>query len=323
MNEDQLTLADHARHLCHFGLSDRSLQELTKLPVKIDNWTRRIRSLLQYKPYRRLFDGQSDTPISAIQWLAEFHHKPIPVPRGYALYAHAAHAESGTPAVYRAAQRQAATFESRLNKYGDFINIAALPEARQTIHILQSHLHPASRLPFAAERRAAAQALRRAVYEPGQLHADFSRKRLHNLLTDLKQILAFSDNTLYTTKLGPAFRGLQTDWLELKQFIKFSQAIRFACPTPQYAVRLISNWEHNQADLIAASKKASAVLQELQKLSRLHKQLEHSGDEDPLLPDLLQTASTAQSSINEHLQQLATQVNDDTLTPERIIAMQL
>ncbi len=323
-SDNTLSTYDHAESLCRFGLSERTLADLEKLPLRIQNWSRRIQSLNRYPAFQRLYGNTSSPGLQNIEWLASFSERPILEPSGFSLYAHTLHTSSGINKVYKKAKRRAHKFKTRMSSLDHYIDIDALPADIITLNCLQIVIGKQKSLPFSAKRRHARQTIDAALYEGHYINSDEVRDYLSDLCELYEDMVIFSQRDSLKRLLGPGFRGTRTSWTELKSYIKFSRAIRFASTSRAQACTLIENWSELGDDFRLASKKAASVHQELNKLARLNSGFLHATDSDnPDVETILQHAEIAETQIRQHLDFLSSEVDDNTLTPKTIVEMHI
>ncbi len=323
LESDSMSTADHALSLCRFGLSERSLGDLEQLPHKIQNWSRRIRSLQSFPSYKALFSDKSHQTLQSLQWLAGFYERPLVEPDRFSLLAHPEHCLSETPALFRAAKKHASDIQQRLSQHSDYLDFNALPTAAVTLQNLRVLTGRQYCLPFSRRKREARYNIDFALYEGETLSSHRVKRRLNELYDLYEEMLNFSDNTLYKRHLGPQFKGVTTHWDELKSYVKFSQALSFACGDDQAAVQLVRNWESLGGEFETASKKAASVRKDLDKLARLTTLFTGEPDTDPTLDRILGHARIARTDIEQHLAILSMEVTDNTLTPKTIVQMRL
>ncbi|MCB1755228.1 MAG: hypothetical protein KDJ38_06885 [Gammaproteobacteria bacterium] len=320
---ENFSIEDHARSLCRFGLSARSLADLEQLPLAIQNWSRRIRSLQRYNSYQKTFGDRPSHCLKNIEWLAAFQENPIPEPAGFPLFAHPQHASPEVGKIFRTARQHARKIAKKLKPHEDYIDFAALPEHYATLGHLRAITGRLGKNPFSSRRRHAKSLLANALFAGEKIGSDEVKKNLNDLCDIYEEMEKFRNVSVYKRILGPGFKGYHTRWDHLKAYIKFSRAIRYTCKDNQSALNLIENWDRQREDFFAAAQKAASVHRELDKLARLTMLLVDNKDSNPRIETILRNATIAESEIRQHLAVLASEVDDNTLTPATIVQMQL
>ena len=254
-----LSVVDHAQSLCRFGLSERSLFELEQMPAKIQNWSRRIQSLEQYPAYRRIF-GQRNQSLKSVQWLASFYERPLKEPSGYCLFAYEPHASKEVNSVYRAAKTHAKKLKTKLAVHTHYIDIDYFMQTQPILKHLLILNRQKGKVTHSKQNRRARIAIKDALRDGISIHNARTRQNLTELYLLSEEIENFRSVSIYQKLLGTGFNGILTQWDELKAYIRFSQAIRYACESNQLSRILIRNWEQKREDFLSASKKAKAKI---------------------------------------------------------------
>lgn len=317
------SVSDHAHSLCEFGLSDRSLKELEELPLKIQNWSRRLRSLQQYPALRTTFGKNNQQRLKNMEWLAGFYQRPLIEPKGFALYAYPHHASRQAATLYRSAKKHHKRLDQKLAQHGQYIDIDALPEFSHTLEILDIVTGAHKTMPFSGKRRDAQETISNAILERCSLKNPELLNKLRALRSVFSEMSEFRSSAVYKEFLGPSFLGYNTNWADMKDFIKYSQAISYSCADPNLGRQLIQNWPSHQKDFKAAGQKTASVIKEMHKLAKLTGLILQTRTKNPRLSTILKNAAIAESNIREHLNFLSSEVNDNTLTPKTIIQMNL
>ena len=324
LNDNPLTMSDHAESLCRFGLSERSLAELEQLPVRIQNWSQRVQSLQDYPPFQRIYAKHGSPCLSNVQWLASFQQRPIHQPSGFSLFAHTLHASSGVNKVYKKAKRRAQKLEKTFAELDHYLDNDKLPDERSLLASLQLLTGHTRTLPFSARKRKARRVINEALFEGQRIGSDEVKAYLQELQQTLTDRISFAERSSLRRTLGPEFRGCQTSWSELRQYIRFSQAIRFASVNQAQAIELIENWSERADDFFLATRKAASIHSSLDRLIKLSgNYLDLQSYDDPSIDNILQQSSLAESQIRQHLEFLSLEVDDNTLTPKTIVEMQI
>ncbi len=318
-----ISVNEHAHSLCQFGLSDRSLKELEELPLKIQNWSRRLRSLQQFSAFRKTFGKNDQQRLKNMEWIAGFYQRPILEPKGFALYAHANHASRQATTLYRSARKHHKRIEQKLVPHREYIDIDALPEFSRTLKMLDIITGEQKSLPFSRARRDARETLSDAMLEATSLKSRETLTKLRDLRKLFVEMTEFRNSAVYREFLGPSFKGYHTNWADLKIFIKFSQAISYSCADQNLGRQLLQNWESKRRNFLATSKKTASVINEMHKLAKLTGLILQTRTKNPRLNTILKNAAIAESEIRQHLNFLSSEVNDNTLTPKTIIQMNL
>lgn len=317
------SVSDHAHSLCEFGLSDRSLKELEELPLKIQNWSRRLRSLQQFPAFRTTFGKSNQQRLKNMEWLAGFHQRPILEPKGFALYAHPNHASKQAATLYRSARKHHKRLDQKLALHRQYIDIDALPDFAHTLEVLDIVTGVYKTMPFSSKRRNAQEIIANALIETDSIKNPKLLNKLRALRALFGEMAEFRSSAVYKEFLGPSFMGCNTNWADMKAFIKFSQAITYSCADPNLGRQLLQNWESRQKCFLATGKKTASVINEMHKLAKLTGLILQTRTKNPRLSTILKNAAIAESNIREHLNFLTSEVNDNTLTPKTIIQMNL
>jgi len=309
----------HAHALCRLGLSEYTLAELEALPARIERWSNALRPLSVDSDIQTLYAGHATPSVQQLQWLASFHDKRTPEPEGFGLFAYDLHTSTRVNRIFRKARKKAYTYQKRLQALGQYIDLNELPDAVTTVSYIDKVSGKVRSLPFSAAKRKAVAALRTSLRPGYKLDDPRVRQNLTDIRALLADVIAFSERPSVCKMLGPAFKGIDTDWHQLKAYIRFSQAIRYAAASREHALQLIEQWSEQRKGFLNASGKIAPLRRSLAQLERLHT-LGSTGQQqaNASLEAVLAHAQDTAPLIQQHLAALVPDIPDDTLTLRHI-----
>ncbi|MDO6459806.1 hypothetical protein Q4485_03790 [Granulosicoccaceae sp. 1_MG-2023] len=317
--DKQTDITGHARSLCRLGLSARPLSELQRLPAKIRRWTLQLEQLRNAGQFAELYGNAHEPTLDTLFWLASFELEPRLEPSGFSLFAHAPLSEKRVLNIYRAARQESKKLKRRILDHDDVINSSYLPDFYSTLQALRDYRDGG---PLSRKHRRAKKIIKDAMRAAAPALGSNAMQQALSALTETYEAMdSFRNNALYRERLGDGFRGCQTNWAELKQHLLYSQAVRHTCHSAEEAEALLNDWHTRRHSFKALCEAAAQIHSDTVKLAKLC----GISDEERgklSLSELLARSETAEISIRKHIEQLSTELHDDTLTPAVILKLQ-
>lgn len=260
------------RSLGKIGLSRKPLHEIGKLSEASLGWVNSIHRFLSDQDVRRLFPN-GVPEIRTIHKLALFHDKPIRPPKRFICSTYAAFPKRRTPSIYRDALAQHRRISTRLAQFMNWIDMEALPVTPESLEILDAILDNDSLNHYSGRRRRAINWYQEFLLNNTSIEEQLATGQLDVLREEIATTLRFSEHVHFQRSLGPAFKGIDTNWRALHAYIEFSQSIHDVTQNRRVASDLIENWQTSSETFYNAARRASTVSRHIRKLEKLIKRV--------------------------------------------------
>lgn len=234
------------------GLGNTRFQDLPELPEQIEQWCECIEPLATGHLVKDVLEQENIEAISLfkITGILELLDR---APADIEAWNHPDLAFSGTPLLFKRAKYQARLIEEELNNLKDHFHLDRVPPKHQLLQLLDElsgaegqQIEVVDSDYFHARRRF----MELSLDKPTTL-TDFHKRQLNKLVKVLRFRELFVNNSEYRLALGPAYRGLRTDWDALETNIEYVQEISKYLASESLAAQIVANWKEFNRNFIA------------------------------------------------------------------------
>lgn len=266
------------------GLGHTRFQELPELPEQIEEWCDSIEPVVNSHLVKDVLQQKNigAVPLLRLAGMLELLDRAAP---NIESWVHPDLAYSGTPLLFKRAKYQARLIEEELSNLKDHFHLDRVPPKHQLLQLLDElsasdgqQIEVVDSDYFHARRRF----MELSIDKPTTL-TDFHKRQLNKLVKVLRFRELFVNNSEYRLALGPAYRGLRTNWDELESHIEYAQEISEYVCNEVIAAQILGNWAEFRTHYLEE-------LDELQVVGRnLHRllQLGQNRDTDYAVSDLV------------------------------------
>ncbi len=236
-------LRKYAARLAAEGLDHVEFRQLSTLPAMISKWTLAVDSGLQSSTLSSVLNVPELSSRELIR-LASIIELIDKAPASIEQFAHPDLCFSNTPLLMRRAQHQARLIEDELEALQDYFLLDKVPAKSQLLGLIAElgsnteHEHDYVDADYFNARR---QFMEFSIEKPTNLTTEHRR-----LLSQLAKVMRFRElfvnNTEYRAALGPAYKGLRTDWALLEQMSEYARELSDVLESESVAAQILSNW---------------------------------------------------------------------------------
>ena len=234
------------------GLGKVRFQELPELPANILEWMENVELLTNSELVTRyLQSGTAQAlPLLKLTGLVELIDR---APLHLEPFVHADLAFQGTPFLFKRAKYQARLIEEQLTQLKEHFHLDRVPSKHQLLQLLDelggvenSTIEVVDSEYFHARRRF----MELSIEKPTTL-TDVHRRQLNKLVKVLRFRELFVNNSEYRLALGPAYRGLKTDWDVLESVLDYAQQLSKYLGSDAMASHILGDWRNFRESFMA------------------------------------------------------------------------
>ena len=227
------------------GLGKVRFQDLPDLPEQIHEWIDCVEPITQSELVTSCLaaDTIDAVPLMKLAGLVELFDKD---PINLEPFVHADLAYRGTPLLFKRAKYQARLIEEELAQLREHFHLERVPPKHQLLQLLDelsgvegNTIEVVDSEYFHARRRF----MELSIEKPTTL-TELHRRHLNKLVKVLRFRELFVNNSEYRLALGPAYRGLKTDWDALEGIINYAQEISTFTANEALAADILGDWRH-------------------------------------------------------------------------------
>lgn len=261
---------EYSTLLHNSGLGNTRFQDLPDLPEQIEEWCASIEPFARGELVTEVLQQQDigAVPLLKLAGMLELLDR---APSDIESWIHPDLAYSGTPLLFKRAKYQARLIEEELGNLKDHFHLDRVPPKHQLMQLLDelsgSEGHQIEVVDsdyFHARRRF----MELSMDKPTTL-TDFHKRQLNKLVKVLRFRELFVNNSEYRLALGPAYRGLRTDWDELESNINYAQEISEYVCSEGIAAQILGNWAEFRNHFIASLDEFQVIGRHLHRLLQL------------------------------------------------------
>ena len=234
--------------LSQYGLGHVDFQLLPDLPDRINNWIADTEPVLGTELFRECMSEHEITAVQLMK-LAGIVELIDKAPEHMNTLLHRDLAYRGTHLLFKRAKHQAQLIHDELAQLQRHFHLDRIPAKGQLLQLIEELGGTQDRATdhgidvvdsdyFNARR----QFMDFSTDKPTTLSVEH-RKLLAKLVKVLRFRELFVNNTEYRLALGPAYRGLKTDWDRLAQVLDYAQELRQVLGSAAIAASAIENWQ--------------------------------------------------------------------------------
>ena len=245
-SESVAGLRKYAARLSAEGLDHVEFRQLSSLPAMISKWTNCVTSGLQSKTVQKVLalPELSSRELIRLASIIELIDK---APATIEKFAHSDLCFSNTAFLMRRAQHQARLIEDELEALQEYFVLDKVPAKPQLLSLMaalgSTVEHDYVDADYFNARR---QFMEFSIEKPTNLTTEHRR-----LLSQLAKVMRFRElfvnNTEYRAALGPAYKGLRTDWTLLAQMSEYARELSEVLESETVAAQILTNWTEFRA----------------------------------------------------------------------------
>ncbi|NND90471.1 MAG: DUF4011 domain-containing protein [Granulosicoccus sp.] len=236
-------LRKYAARLAAEGLDHVEFRQLPALPAKIDRWTASIRTALESQTIHRVLQMPELSARELIR-LASIIELVDKAPASIEQFGHGDLSFASSTILLRRAQHQARLIEDELAALQEHFVLEKVPGKSQLLTLmaeLGSSIEQGPDFVDADYFNARRQFMEFSTHKPANLTSEH-RRSLSQLAKVLRFRELFVNNTEYRAALGPAYRGLRTDWTILNQTSDYARELAEVLQSETLAAQLLRSW---------------------------------------------------------------------------------
>jgi len=241
---DLAALRDFATELIGFGIGHVEFQQLSDIPERIDGWIAAVEPVLESELINSLLQ-QRDIKAVQLMQLSGIIELLDKAPDSVDTAVHRDLAFTGTPMLFKRARHQAKLIEDELTELQQHFHLDRLPAKSQLLQLIEE---------LGGSHSTDIEVIDSDYFNARRQFMDFSTDRPTTLSEDHKRLLnklvkvlrfreLFVNNTEYRLALGPAYRGLKTDWRKLEQVLHYAQELRTVLGSESIAANALNDWQ--------------------------------------------------------------------------------
>ncbi len=245
-SESVAGLRKYAARLSAEGLDHVEFRQLSSLPAMVSKWTNCVTSGLQSKTVQKVL-GLPELSSRELIRLASIIELIDKAPATIDKFAHSDLCFSNTALLMRRAQHQARLIEDELEALQEYFVLDKVPAKSQLLSLMAelggTVEHDYVDADYFNARR---QFMEFSIEKPTNLTTEHRR-----LLSQLAKVMRFRElfvnNTEYRAALGPAYKGLRTDWTLLAQMSEYARELSEVLESETVAAQILANWHEFRA----------------------------------------------------------------------------
>lgn len=254
------------------GLGKVKFQDLPELPEMIQEWIESVEPLHTSDLMTRCLQQEKidAVPMLKLTGLVELLDK---APSQIEPLMHADLAYRGTPFLFKRAKYQARLIEEEVSQLKEHFHLDRVPPKHQLLQLLDelggvenNAIEVVDSDYFHARRRF----MELSIEKPTTL-TDLHRQQLNKLVKVLRFRELFVNNSEYRLALGPAYRGLKTDWTVLEGVIEYAQEISTYIGNEAVAAQILGDWKNFRNTFMANLDQLQVAGRGLHKLLQIDK----------------------------------------------------
>ena len=301
-----------AQWLCEVGLGHWQLQNLKKLPARIERMSENLQNLSFAPAFNRYFfdDNQS---IGTVLNLYKARKKICNAPPEMQHHAMSLHADPETRLLLQKAKIQATSIEQEMEVLHDTFHMSAVPSSAALHKLIKTiaKREESSQLTNPSYFRARRQ-LNEILKTHNGLITDNDLKRLDKMASTLRFSELFDEDKYYKRYFGSLFHGTDTNWQRLDSIVNFVRGLSYDLDSHQLVGRLTERWPSFQRDFES--------IQELLRPAAVDAHLLRSLiplfiEETTTIEAALKTARKLQQKVQTWQAYLIKHLREETLTP--------
>jgi len=233
-----------ARRLADVGLERVEFRHLDDLPSRLHQWSDDARAALKSETISVLDANGSLTALQLVR-LSSMVELIDREPKEFKQFLHTHLAYQSTKPLLKRAQHQARLIDQELQDLQSHFHLERIPSKKQLLNLIEELGGSNVTEPDVVDAdyfNARRQFMEFSVDKPANLTVEHRR-----LLSQLAKVLRFRElfvnNSEYRQALGPGYRGLQTNWLELEAMISYAYELSDHLESEALAARLLNQWQ--------------------------------------------------------------------------------
>lgn len=243
-SESVASLRKYAARLATEGLDHVEFSQLSSLPTMISKWAQEVTDGLQSKTVSQVLTlpGLSSRELIRLASIIELIDK---APASVEQFAHADLCYANTALLMRRAQHQARLIEDELTALQEYFVLEKVPAKSQLLSLMAELGSTVDHDPDYVDAEyfnARRQFMEFSIEKPTNLTTEHRR-----LLSQLAKVMRFRElfvnNTEYRAALGPAYKGLRTDWAVLEQVSGYARELSEVLESETVAAQVLANWQ--------------------------------------------------------------------------------
>lgn len=230
--------------LNQMGIGHVEFQQLSDLPERIKDWIACVEPVLESDLINRILQ-QRDIKAVQLMKLAGIIELLDKAPPTVDNVLHRDLAFASTPMLFKRARHQAKLIEDELAELQQHFHLDRLPAKSQLLQLIEE---------LGGAPSADLEVIDSDYFNARRQFANFSTDRPTTLSEDHKRLLnklvkvlrfreLFVNNTEYRLALGPAYRGLKTEWRKLESALNYAQELRTVIGSEGIAANALSDWQ--------------------------------------------------------------------------------
>lgn len=230
--------------LNQMGIGHVEFQQLTDLAERLNDWIACVEPVLESDLISRILQ-QRDIKAVQLMKLAGIIELLDKAPPSVDNLLCRDLAFASTPMLFKRARHQAKLIEDELSELQQHFHLDRLPAKTQLLQLIEelggapsADLEVIDSDYFNARR----QFMNFSTDRPTTLSEDHKRL-LNKLVKVLRFRELFVNNTEYRLALGPAYRGLKTDWRKLESALNYSQELKTVIGSESIAANALTDWQ--------------------------------------------------------------------------------
>lgn len=236
-------LRKYAARLAADGLDHVEFRQLSTLTVSIAKWNTSVKTALASNCVERVL-GLPELSARELIKLSSIIELIDKAPASFEHIAHKDLAFENSTHLLRRAHHQAKLIEDELSGLQEHFVLDKIPAKSQLLSLmaeLGGHAEQGPDLVDADYFNARRQFMEFSTDKPVNLTTEHRR-----LLSQLAKVLRFRElfvnNTEYRTALGPAYKGLRTDWDTLSQTSEYARELAEVLESETIAAQILTHW---------------------------------------------------------------------------------
>jgi hypothetical protein len=317
-NERQEKVINCARWISELGLGNWSIDALNQLPGRVSNMRMALTSLAGRDEFSRYYRSEEQT-AGLLAALYRCDEAIVNSPADLQQHSIGLHADPQTRVLLQSAKVESAVLESEMSALHQTFKITEVPDSEvlsrliDTIAEREKEPQLTNPLYFKARRR-----LSDILQTHNGLLTDADLVRLRSLAQTLARIESFTTHIYNKRCFGTLYKGVHSNWQRLDTLIDYARWLAQQLGSESIAGRLLDCWPSYTRDHNSIRGELHQAAHAGWELAALLPNL--IGPSTPM-PSMIRTAEKFQDKITLWSKYLHRHSPDQTLTPNRLLAL--
>ena len=305
-----------AQWLCEVGLGHWQLENLAKLPERVDRMSSSLQALCDQTAFSNHITSEHQN-IGMLQNLYRAQNRINNAPPEMHHHAISLHADPDTRLLLQQAKIQATSIEHEMETLCETFHMSAVPNSTALHRLIKviSKREEASQLTNPQYFRARRQ-LNEILKTHNGLVTDNDLLRLEALARTLKFAELFEEDPYYRRCFGSLFHGVSTNWQRLDSVVNFARSLSYDLDSHELVGRLAQHWPSFQRDFAALQPTLRPAATSAHKLCSL---IPMFINQDTSLENAISTTNKFHDKVNTWQNYLRKYISDPSLTPYSIL----